>query len=106
MDTQRGANTQSKQQLQARDLISAAVSYTIASPSSALLLPSLLIDLYMPTATCFIFMCVRVCVCVRVGQLGVGVGTGRDGIKGRYNIMIHFLYILLFLIWHMYIIHC
>ena len=35
MDTQRGAATQSKQQLQAHDLISAAVSYIIASPSSA-----------------------------------------------------------------------
>ena len=47
----------------------------------AFLPPSLLIDLYMPTATCFIFMCVCVCVCVC--QLGVRVGTGRDGIKGR-----------------------
>ena len=71
---------------------------------NAFLPPNLLIDLYMPTATCFIF----VCVC----ELGAGVGTGRDGIKGiGSNIMIDFLYILLLLIRHMYflsvyIIHC
>jgi len=45
---------------------------------------------------------------VRVCQLGAGVGPGRDGIKVGSNIMIHFLYILRLLIWHMYlyIIHC
>ena len=42
----------------------------------AFLPPSLLIDLYMPTATCFIFMCVCVCVCVCV-RVSVG-GEGGD----------------------------
>ena len=49
---------------------------TAISRKNAFLPPSLLIDLYMPTATCFIFVCV--CVC----QLGAGMGTGRNGIKG------------------------
>ena len=64
---------------------------------------SLLIDLYMPTATCFIFMCV--CACVSWGR---GWGLGEMELRVGSNIMTHFLYILLFLIWHMYlyIIHC
>ena len=59
---------------------------------------------------CIVVMCARVCVraCVHVCQLGAGVGLGEMELRVGSNIMIHFLYILLFLIWHMYlyIIHC
>ena len=84
-------------------------------PPNAFLPPILLTDLYMPTATCFIFVCVcacvcvcvRACVCVRVSW-GRGWWLGEMELWVGSNIMIHFLYILLFLIWHMYlyIIHC
>ena len=45
------------------------------------------------------------CVCVSWGR---GWGLGEMELLVGSNIMIHFLYILLFLIWHMYlyIIHC
>ena len=47
----------------------------------------------------------RVCMCVSWGR---GWGLGEMELRVGSNIMIHFLYILLFLIWHMYlyIIHC
>ena len=79
---------------------------TAISRKNAFLPPSLLIDLYMPTATCFIFVCVCVCVCV--SWAGRGWWLGEMELWVGSNIMIHFLYILLFLIWHMYlyIIHC
>ena len=51
-------------------------------------------------------VCVHVRVCVSWGR---GCGLGEMELRVGSNIMIHFLYILLFLIlWHMYlyIIHC
>ena len=46
---------------------------------------------------------IRVCVC-----RGQGWGLGEMELRVGSNIMIHFLYILLLLIWHMYlyIVHC
>ena len=70
---------------------------------------------FVPTATCFIFVCVCVCACVRACvrtcvcvSWRQGWGLGEMELWVGSTIMIHFLYILLFLIWHMYlyIIHC
>ena len=49
--------------------------------------------------------CVRVCVCVCVREReswGRGWGLGGMELRVGSNIMIHCLYILLILIWHMY----
>ena len=54
------------------------------------------------------WVCVCMCVCVSWGQ---GWGLAEMELRVGSNIMIHFLYILLLLVWHMYflcvyIIHC
>ena len=56
-------------------------------------------------------VCVRVCVCVHVCMCvswGRGWGLGGTELRVGSNIMIHFFYILLLLIWlmYLYIIHC
>ena len=59
----------------------------------------------------FSYLCVCVCVCVCVCACvswGQGWVLGEMELRVGSNTMIHLLYILLFLIWHMYlyIIHC
>ena len=68
------------------------------------LLPVSYLGVHVHVCVC-VCVCVRVCVCVSWGQ---GWGLGEMELRVGSNIMIHFLYILLFLIWHMYlyIIHC
>ena len=56
----------------------------------------------------YVCVCVCVCVCVRAcvrACVSWGRGWGLGGMELRVgsNLMIHFLYIFLFLIWHMYL---